>query len=124
MPREPCCVPTSTCRLRPNTSGRSTYAGSSTPCYKLGTGCQWRLLAKCFPPRSTVHYYFRQLKKQGVLIRLNDLLHRQVRTEVEGQGHSEATAGVIDTQSVQSTEAGGPERGFDGGVGQGRQPAP
>ena len=29
--------------------------------------------------------------------------------------NAEATAGVIDTQSVKSTEVGAPERGFDGG---------
>lgn len=28
--------------------------------YKLKTGCQWELLPRSFPPRSTVHYYFRQ----------------------------------------------------------------
>ncbi|RYF10521.1 MAG: transposase [Deltaproteobacteria bacterium] len=25
----------------------------------LRTGCQWRLLPRCFPPWSTVHHYFR-----------------------------------------------------------------
>lgn len=83
--------------------------------YKLRTGCQWRLLPKSFPPRSTVHYYFRHWTKKGVLVRLNDLLRRRVRVEVEHREHEEATGGVIDTQSVKSTEAGGPERGFDGG---------
>lgn len=27
--------------------------------YLLRTGCQWRLLPRCFPPWSTVHHYFR-----------------------------------------------------------------
>lgn len=84
-------------------------------CYKLRTGCQWRLLPKAFPNRSTVSYYFQKWTKSGVLARINDILRRQVRTTVEGREHVEATAGVIDTQSIKSTEAGGPERGFDGG---------
>jgi putative transposase len=53
--------------------------------------------------------------KSGVLIRINDLLRRRVRTEVEEQQNVEATGDVIDTQSVRSTEAGGPARRFDGG---------
>lgn len=89
--------------------------GFDAICYKLRTGCQWRLLPKCFPQRSTVSYYFQKWTKSGVLMRINDILRRQVRTVVEGREHAEATAGVIDTHSVKSTEAGGPERGFDGG---------
>ncbi|NTU78152.1 MAG: transposase [Chloroflexales bacterium] len=63
--------------------------------YKLRTGCQWRLLPKSFPPKSTVSYYFQQWTKQGVLMRLNDLLRRQVRTEVEGREHVYDGAGAV-----------------------------
>ena len=84
-------------------------------CYKLRTSCQWRLLPKSFPKRSTVSYYFHKWTKSGILVQLNDLLRRRVRREVAGKENAEATGGVIDTQSVKSTEAGGPERGFDGG---------
>lgn len=38
--------------------------------YKLRTGCQWRLLPKSFPKRSTVSYYFQKWTKSGVLMRI------------------------------------------------------
>ena len=83
--------------------------------YKLKTSCQWELLPRSFPPKSTVHYYFQRWTKKGIWVRLNDVLRRRVRVEVEGREHVEATGGVIDTQSAKSSLAGGPERGFDGG---------
>jgi putative transposase len=83
--------------------------------YKLKSGCQWALLPRTFPPKSTVHYYFQQWTKKGIWVRINDALRRQVRVDVAGREHREATGGVIDTQSAKSSVAGGPERGFDGG---------
>jgi transposase len=83
--------------------------------YKLKSGCQWELLPRSFPPKSTVHYYFQQWTKKGIWVRINDALRRRVRVEVEGRENAEASAGVIDTQSAKSSVAGGPERGFDGG---------
>jgi putative transposase len=82
--------------------------------YKLKTGCQWELLPRSFPPKSTVHYYFQKWTKQGIWKQHNDLLRRRVRVEVEGR-NADASAGVMDTQSAKSSLAGGPERGFDGG---------
>lgn len=83
--------------------------------YKLKSGCQWNLLPRSFPPKSTVHYYFQKWTKNGILAHLNDTLRRRVRVEVEGREHVEATGGVIDTQRAKSSVAGGPERGYDGG---------
>lgn len=83
--------------------------------YKLKSGCQWALLPRSFPPKSTVHYYFQKWTKQGIWVRINDTLRRRVRVEVEAREHVEATGGVIDTQSAKSSVAGGSERGFDGG---------
>jgi hypothetical protein len=36
----------------------------------LRTGCQWRLLPREFPPRSTVYHYFSLWRTQGVWTRL------------------------------------------------------
>jgi transposase len=42
--------------------------------YIATTGCQWALLPKCFPPFTTVQYYFYGLRDSGVLDLLNEAL--------------------------------------------------
>lgn len=74
--------------------------------YVLRTGCQWRQLPKCFPPRSTVYNYFWEWTRYGVLDRIHHALLVQCR-EMEGREAS-PTAAVIDTQAVKATEKGGP----------------
>ena len=42
--------------------------------YVLSTGCQWNALPKDLPPKSTAHYYFILLDRDGALQRLHEAL--------------------------------------------------
>ncbi len=80
--------------------------------YVLRAGCAWRMLPDSFPPWQTVHRWFARLREEGVLEALN---HHLVMLDRERSGREASpTAAVIDTQSVKTTESGGP-RGYDAG---------
>ena len=76
------------------------------------SGCQWRMLPKDFPPRSTVQGYFYDWRDSRLWETINQLLVMSAR-ELEGREAS-PTAGVIDSQSVKTPESGG-TCGFDAG---------
>ncbi|MEN3209743.1 IS5-like element ISMex40 family transposase [Methylorubrum populi] len=80
--------------------------------YVLRGGIAWRLIPKDLPPRSTTYGYFSRWRDDGLFGRIN---HHLVMADRERIGREASpSAAVLDSQSIKTTESGGP-RGYDAG---------
>ncbi len=81
--------------------------------YLVKTGCQWRMLPSEYPAWQWVYHYFSAWKKAGIIDQIHERLVESLR--VKAGRKEEPTVGILDSQSVKTTDVSCAETGFDAG---------
>jgi len=88
---------------RPRKSDLHEVINATT--YPLRTGCAWRMLPHEFPHGQTVYEYFAAWRDAGIWEGIHTALREQLR--IRQSRSATPSAGIVDSQSVRSTEKGG-----------------
>jgi len=85
----------------------------NTILYVVKSGIQWRMIPNDMVPWQSTYYYFRKWKMNGLIEELHDFLVEKVR--IKKGKNACPSVGIIDSQSVKSTNMCEGNIGYDGG---------